>query len=226
MQFSMVWDGAPRISNAEKKIQFWHMLCSPSPQDIQGSRSMEENLHEVRHEIEQTRAALSEKIVRLENKAGEIKRTVLNPAYQVRARPLKSLGVSVLAGWTLGTLFRRTGNSKGSDDSGAIYKERQQSDQQKSGGVLTDLARQVLWGALTVALRERVNSSRLSREPRKGRADSENMDSGSANLTAAGSVEKNRGREAEQPTEIPRHGWRDIFFRVKNEMTQDNLSIV
>jgi membrane protein len=139
---------------------------------------------------------------------------------------LKSLGVSLLAGWTLGTLFRRTGNSKGSDDSGAIYKERQQSDQQKSGGVLTDLARQVLWGALTVALRERVNSSRLSREPRKGRADSENMDSGSANLTGAGSVEKNRGREAERPSEIPRHGWHDIFFRIKDEMTQDNLSIV
>jgi hypothetical protein len=62
---------------------------------------MEEDLQGVRREIEQTRAALSEKVVRLENKAGEIKRTVLNPAYQVRARPLKTLGVSVLAGWTL-----------------------------------------------------------------------------------------------------------------------------
>jgi hypothetical protein len=160
---------------------------------------MEENLHEVRREIEQTRAALSDKIVRLENKAGEIKRTVLNPAYQVRARPFRSLGASVLAGWMLGTFVRRTGNGKAVYDSDAIHKNTQQPDRQESGGLLTGLAKQVLWGAVTVALREQLNGSRLSRQARKDRADKKNIDNGSANSMGS-SVEKNRGREAEQPS--------------------------
>ena len=44
--------------------------------------------------------------------------------------------------------------------------------------------------------------------------------------TMSSGLEKNRGREAEQPSEIPRPGWRDIFLRVKREMEHDNLSIV
>ena len=35
-----------------------------------------------------------------------------------------------------------------------------------------------------------------------------------------------RGRSADRPREIPKAGWRDIFWRVKDEMTRDNLSIV
>lgn len=35
-----------------------------------------------------------------------------------------------------------------------------------------------------------------------------------------------RGRQAEAPHEIPRQGWRDIALRVKNELNEDNLSII
>jgi membrane protein len=35
-----------------------------------------------------------------------------------------------------------------------------------------------------------------------------------------------RGRHAARPRDIPAPGWRDILFRVKDELTRDNLSIV
>ena len=35
-----------------------------------------------------------------------------------------------------------------------------------------------------------------------------------------------RGRRAEQPSELPAAGWRDILWRVKGEMAEDNLSLV
>jgi membrane protein len=35
-----------------------------------------------------------------------------------------------------------------------------------------------------------------------------------------------RGREARRPSEIPRKGWWDIAVRVKNEMAEDNLSMI
>lgn len=35
-----------------------------------------------------------------------------------------------------------------------------------------------------------------------------------------------RGRSAESPKEIPKKGWKDILWRTKEEMTEDNLSIV
>jgi membrane protein len=35
-----------------------------------------------------------------------------------------------------------------------------------------------------------------------------------------------RGRRAERPGEIPRHGWKDILVRVKDEQKKDNLSVV
>ncbi|MBA4148545.1 MAG: YihY/virulence factor BrkB family protein [Verrucomicrobia bacterium] len=37
---------------------------------------------------------------------------------------------------------------------------------------------------------------------------------------------KNRGREAERPTAIPRKGWRDILKRTKAEMDDDNMLII
>jgi membrane protein len=37
---------------------------------------------------------------------------------------------------------------------------------------------------------------------------------------------RDRGRQARKPAEIPARGWKDIAVRVKNEMTNDNLSIV
>lgn len=35
-----------------------------------------------------------------------------------------------------------------------------------------------------------------------------------------------RGRQAERPTEIPRKGWMDILWRVKDEASKDNLSMI
>lgn len=36
----------------------------------------------------------------------------------------------------------------------------------------------------------------------------------------------NKGYQAEKPKEIPKSGWKDIFKRVKNELTEDNIGIV
>src|SRR5947208_16804951 len=47
-----------------------------------------------------------------------------------------------------------------------------------------------------------------------------------ANPVVPAVMEKNRGREADRQRQIPRPGWRDIFFQVKSEMDHDNLSIV
>lgn len=38
--------------------------------------------------------------------------------------------------------------------------------------------------------------------------------------------ERDRGREADKPTQIPARGWKDIALRVKDEATKDNLSMV
>ncbi|MDQ2696771.1 MAG: YihY/virulence factor BrkB family protein, partial [Pseudomonadota bacterium] len=35
-----------------------------------------------------------------------------------------------------------------------------------------------------------------------------------------------RGRSAERPGDIPRKGWRDVLLRVKDELSEDNISIV
>ncbi len=35
-----------------------------------------------------------------------------------------------------------------------------------------------------------------------------------------------RGREAERPSELGRHGWRDVALRVKHEVGEDHISIV
>src|SRR5687768_9308136 len=38
--------------------------------------------------------------------------------------------------------------------------------------------------------------------------------------------DRDRGRSADSPKEIPARGWWDIAMRVKAEMTQDNVSII
>lgn len=35
-----------------------------------------------------------------------------------------------------------------------------------------------------------------------------------------------RGREADNPTEIPKRGWKDVLLRVKKEINDDNMSII
>ncbi|MGH7825591.1 MAG: YihY/virulence factor BrkB family protein [Candidatus Binatia bacterium] len=40
------------------------------------------------------------------------------------------------------------------------------------------------------------------------------------------SNESERGRRATRPSEIPKPGWKDIFFRVKEEVSKDNLSMI
>jgi membrane protein len=40
------------------------------------------------------------------------------------------------------------------------------------------------------------------------------------------SDERSRGREANEPKEIPKAGWRDIFVRVKEAMARERLSII
>lgn len=40
------------------------------------------------------------------------------------------------------------------------------------------------------------------------------------------SEDKEHGRFAKRPEEIPKKGWRDIVIRVKNQMAEDNLGIV
>ena len=48
---------------------------------------MDDNLEDVRREVENTRFALADKIERLENKIETTATTTLNPAYYVRTRP-------------------------------------------------------------------------------------------------------------------------------------------
>jgi membrane protein len=47
---------------------------------------------------------------------------------------------------------------------------------------------------------------------------------GEAGGTGGGGAE--RGRQAERPQEMPKPGWRDIFWRTKAELTQDHVSMV
>lgn len=47
-----------------------------------------------------------------------------------------------------------------------------------------------------------------------------------SNTTAALESDYGRGRAADRPGEIPAKGWRDIAFRVKDELSKDNIGIV
>lgn len=35
-----------------------------------------------------------------------------------------------------------------------------------------------------------------------------------------------RGRDADKPSDIPKRGWKDIALRVKNQISEDHISIV
>lgn len=63
---------------------------------------MDENLDEVRQQIESTRVALADKIERLENKIETTATTTLNPAHYVRTWPWPTLGVCAFLGWVIG----------------------------------------------------------------------------------------------------------------------------
>jgi membrane protein len=45
-------------------------------------------------------------------------------------------------------------------------------------------------------------------------------------MTVANEYRDERGREARKPREIPKRGWRDILVRIKDEINEDNISIV
>jgi hypothetical protein len=63
---------------------------------------MDDNLEDVRREVENTRFALADKIERLENKIETTATRTLNPAYYVRTRPWPTLGVCAFLGWVVG----------------------------------------------------------------------------------------------------------------------------
>lgn len=63
---------------------------------------MNDNLEDLRREIENTRFALADKIERLENKVETTTTTTLNPAYYVRTRPWPTLGICAFLGWVVG----------------------------------------------------------------------------------------------------------------------------
>lgn len=44
--------------------------------------------------------------------------------------------------------------------------------------------------------------------------------------THASAEDHERGRSATRPWDVPLAGWRDIAYRVKNELERDNISIV
>lgn len=39
-------------------------------------------------------------------------------------------------------------------------------------------------------------------------------------------TQHNMGRDADKPSEIPTDGWKDVLYRVKNEITEDNVSLI
>jgi membrane protein len=119
------------------------------------------------------------------------------------AKRWRSLGTAAVALWALGRFLKRGRRTK-----------RDES----YGGLLTHL----LAGAVAASARE---GMRLVTSPSGG---SEAIEANGARARAGGSAprEDGRGRQAERPAQIPKAGWRDILLRVKNEMTEDNLSIV
>lgn len=75
---------------------------------------MDDNLDQVRHDIESTRFALANKIERLENKIETTATTTLNPAHYMRTRPWPTLGVCAFLGWVIGrSLQVRAAKSSG-----------------------------------------------------------------------------------------------------------------
>jgi hypothetical protein len=120
---------------------------------------MESNLDEVRREIEQTRARITEKINRLQEEVERTKRTTLNPAYHVRTRPLQTLGISVLAGWILGRIAMPKKNRRSNH---AVSDDRLASNGVPENGRRSVVARAALAGIRATA------SSLIMRDLMKG----------------------------------------------------------
>ena len=76
---------------------------------------MDDNLEDVRREVENTRFALADKIERLENKVETTATKTLNPAYYVRTRPWPTLGVCAFLGWVVGRSLQSRAASTHSD---------------------------------------------------------------------------------------------------------------
>jgi hypothetical protein len=68
---------------------------------------MSESLEDIRRDIENTRAALGDKISLLENKIETTANTTLNPAYYVRTRPWPTLGIITLASCWIGRSLKK-----------------------------------------------------------------------------------------------------------------------
>jgi hypothetical protein len=120
---------------------------------------MESNLDEVRREIEQTRARITEKIGLLQEEVERTKKTTLNPAYHMQRRPLQTLGVSVLAGWILGRIATPKKNRPGNH---AVSEDRLGSNGVPENGRRSVVARAALAGIRATA------SSLIMRDLLKG----------------------------------------------------------
>ena len=169
-----------------------------------------ERLHgETRHR----EASLSEKFLTDKIDSTKLKGTALNRVNQEKARRWKRLGISMFAGWMFGRFIRGHADRNGNSDGKHVDSVKSRG----SGGVLALLGKQVVFGGLSAITCEALQA-RLSQRTGEQTPD--------ANPVVPAAMEKNRGREADRPSQIPRPGWRDIFFRVKSEMDHDNLSIV
>jgi hypothetical protein len=126
---------------------------------------MEQNLQDVRRDIEQTRIALGDKISLLEKKIETTKNTTLNPAYHVRTRPWPTLGIFVAAGWVFGRFMKSRFSSNSRRDR---VVERP--------GIIREVARNTTSSAANVVglvvgdlIREFVNKRRQARKERRER---------------------------------------------------------
>lgn len=78
----------------------------------------------------------------------------------------------------------------------------------------------------------RANSNRARRASQPGahRASSEStvpVDSDKPAVSPAqAKAERGRGRHADKPTEVPKQGWLDVLSRTKQQLNEDNLTIV
>jgi membrane protein len=173
---------------------------------------MDSTLGEVRRDIEHTRASLADKITRLEAKVETVRKITLSPAYHVRTHPWSIFGISVSAGWLLGRLTqpetRRYFNGA-----------RKAEAQRRSAGS------EMLRGAKSAAAQQlTVVAAGLLGNLVAGRIAGD--DDGHDAKGTYEAAEIDRGRQANRPAEIPRLGWKDIAFRVKDEVAEDRLSII
>ena len=126
---------------------------------------MEQNLQDVRRDIEQTRIALGDKISLLEKKIETTKNTTLNPAYHVRTRPWPTLGIFVAAGWVFGRFMKSRFSSNSRRDR-VVGRP----------GIIREVARSTTSSAANVVglvvgdlIREFVNKRRQARKERRER---------------------------------------------------------